>query len=116
MSPEIQRIMKKAAAGQELTEAEQQALEAWGEAMQKKGEEFLKANPGLANPPENPCPKPQKSPPRQSASQEEYLALLKQLVTIYGAKVGKARLSWIAPFRVPPSDFGCRSGRGSGGG
>jgi tetratricopeptide (TPR) repeat protein len=89
---EIQKIIQKAASGQTLTDAEQKALEAWGESMQKQGQEFLKANPGLANPPEKPCPNPlKKALPTKAPVREEYLALIKQLVTTYGAKVGKAR-------------------------
>lgn len=89
---EIQRILKKAAAGQELTEAEQKALEAWGESMQKRGQGFLSRSPSLASPPENPCPEPQKKTlPTKAPVKEEYLALLGQLLATYGAKAGKAK-------------------------
>ncbi len=96
--PEIQAILQKAAAGQELTEAEQKAVDAYSQARQKQIQELLKRKPrpasanASAKAAEEPCPKPLgKVLPTRAPTREEHLALVRQLLATYGGRVGKAK-------------------------
>jgi hypothetical protein len=95
---EIKRIIEKMKSGQELTEAEEEKMDKWGEKMDKQENPYSKAATTTnakatiqSNSTRNLCPKPLKSIPVIPAlTRESYIALAKTLMAKYGAKTGAA--------------------------
>ncbi len=89
----IQRIMEKANSGQELTEAEMDALQKWMDSMEKKYGNDDKPAPEIPDPTagsEGMCPKAQTTKPNiVPLTREGYVALTKSLMATYGPRVGK---------------------------
>ncbi|HXK58746.1 MAG TPA: hypothetical protein PLP42_02535 [Acidobacteriota bacterium] len=96
---DIQEIMKKLAQGAEITEAEQERLDAWTASMDEAIEQFEKSQgkaeeersfPGA---PEVECPKAKtvKDLPVRAPDLREYIALVQNIAARYGAKAGNAR-------------------------
>jgi hypothetical protein len=90
----IQRLMEKANSGQELTEAEMDALQKWMDSMEKKygnDDKPVPEIPGSKGGSEDICPKAQTTKPNiVPLTLEGYVALAKSLMTTYGPRVGKA--------------------------
>jgi tetratricopeptide (TPR) repeat protein len=90
----IQRLMEKANSGQELTEAEMDALQKWMDSMEKKygnDDKPVPEIPGSKGGSEGICPKAQTTKPNiVPLTLEGYVALAKSLMTTYGPRVGKA--------------------------
>ena len=91
MSPEISRIMKKMQAGTELTEAEEKALENWGQEMENKYGDETKNQPtkNAAVSPVNKTGTVAKLPSALPAlSPESYVKLANSLMQSFGTKSG----------------------------
>ncbi len=94
----IKRIIQKNNSGQELTEAEEEAMDKWMDSMDEKNSDDAKPATGTAKPvssvgvgTQGMCPKPLTVKPKiVPLTREGYVTMAKSLMAAYGPKVGSS--------------------------
>ncbi|MEN6455929.1 MAG: hypothetical protein ABFD10_16895 [Prolixibacteraceae bacterium] len=91
VSSDISRIMKKMQSGTELTEAEEKALESWGQEMEKKYRDETKnqqTKKTVASPANKPGTGAKLPPTLPALTRESYIKLANSVMQSFGAESG----------------------------